>query len=286
MPHGPAPKRRGILWLVAAVGLTAGLGLAAEMSRDDRAAQAREQENDHATREELLGLGWVPLEDAAARDLAVERGVEMMVAGRAFQLPAGNGPISASAPDAGAAERASAIVHEELRRFPEGFVAAAGLWRVVFCEGLREGNDVIPSLPNYRHTLLLDVRAEPAYLRRLVHHEVFHFVDFADDGIVLADRRWEALNRTGFAYGYGGRDMRSPDATPMREDLPGFVSLYATSALEEDKAEIFAFMMARPDAMRRLAARDDVIAAKVAYVSSVVAALSPNVDESFWADQH
>ena len=100
--------------------------------------------------------------------------------------------------------------------------------------------------------------------------------------MVLADRRWEALNRTGFSYGYGGRDMRGPEATPMREDLPGFVSLYATSALEEDKAEIFAFMMARPTAMRRLAARDEVIAAKMAYVTSVVAALAPHVDESFW----
>ena len=129
-----------------------------------------------------------------------------------------------------------------------------------------------------RNTLLLDVRAEPDYLRRLLHHEVFHFVDFADDGIVLADRRWEALNRTGFSYGHGGRDMRAPEATPMREDLPGFVSLHATSALEEEKAEIFAFMMARPDEMRRLAARDEVVAAKMAYVASV----APNVDESFW----
>lgn len=281
-PTAPSRKRHGVSWLVAAVALTAGLGLAAEMNRDDRAAQARELENDAATREELLELGWAPIEDATARALADERGVELLVAERAFQLPLGNGPISGTPPGAAGVERAVVIVAEELRRLPEGFLASAGLWRVLFCEGLLEGDDVIPSLPNYRHTLLLDVQAEPAYLRRLVHHEVFHFVDYADDGIVLADRRWEALNRTGFAYGYGGRDMRGPEATPMREDLPGFVSLYATSALEEDKAEIFAFMMARPDAMRRLAARDEVIAAKMAYVTSVVSALAPNVDESFW----
>ena len=282
MPTAPRRPPRGVLLVVAAVVLTGGLGLAAEMSRSDRAALAREQENDEATQEELRQLGWVPVQDGAARALANDRGVELLVAERPFQLPLGNGPVSGSPAEQAAVERAAVIVDEELRLFPDGFLAAAGLWRVLLCEDLREGDDVIPSLPNYRHTLLIDVRAEPAYLRRLVHHEVFHFVDYADDGIVLADRRWEALNETGFLYGHGGRDMRGPEATPMREDLPGFVSLYATSALEEDKAEIFAFMMARPAAIHRLAGRDEVIAAKVDYVTSVVAQLAPNVDESFW----
>src|SRR5690606_19670716 len=130
------------------------------------------------------------------------------------------------------------------------------LQRIVLCEDLREDVRAIPSLPNYRHTLLLDVGAPPGFLRRLIHHESFHFVDLADDGTVQRDPTWEALNPPGFVYGHGGRSMRDPAASEPDPALTGFVTRYAQAALEEDKAEVFAFMMTAPAALRRRAARD------------------------------
>lgn len=166
---------------------------------------------------------------------------------------------------------------------PPGLLERIGLWRVVLCRGLTEDGRSIPSLPNYRHTLLFDTEGSPAFLRRLIHHEVFHFADYAEDLNVLHDPAWEALNPPEFHYGTGGRDMRSPRVTAFDDHLPGFVSRYGTSALEEDKAEIFAALLAAPAWMAEQRRRDPILEAKARRVQLVMEGLFPGLETDFWA---
>lgn len=143
---------------------------------------------------------------------------------------------------------------------------------VVFVDDLFEGESPIPSLPNVAGLLLLDVHAAEGDLIRTLHHEIYHFVDLADDGHLSPDPAWESLNAPTFAYGAGGRSLRSAWAA-RASSLPGFVSGYATSGSEEDKAETFAFVVTRRDAVAERLTTDAVLAAKVREIERRVARL-------------
>ncbi|MBW2459162.1 MAG: hypothetical protein JRI68_31990 [Deltaproteobacteria bacterium] len=272
------------LLAVTATGVT---GLFAIMFQSRLAtAQQREQRLDEQVRNEMFALGWQPPESdslrALSEQLRTRRGVEILHARTPFAVGLAHGPVAGHAADEGPLAAATVVLVDELSLLPRSFLERAGLRRVMLCAELREARRPIPSLPNYRNTLLLDAEASPSYLRRLIHHEVFHFADLADDGVVLADPGYRALTPPGFEYGSGGRTMRERSSSAFGEAPAGFVSRYATSAIEEDKAEVFAFLMTRPAAMDQLGRRDPVVAAKAAYVRMVVALLSDELDEAFW----
>jgi len=249
--------------------------VATEGGKSQRVAE----ELDRQDRAFLHALGWRPLASSAA--LTASHGVEILQATEGFLLELPNGPVRGDpGTDQALLQAAAAVVTAELTRYPAELLRRSGLRRVVLCVQLREQDQPIPSLPNYKHTLLLDQRAAAALGGRLIHHEIFHFIDYADDGVVRHDQRWEQLNEPSFAgYGHGGRSMRDPASSAVDPTLRGFVTGYSTSAVEEDKAELFAFMMAAPDMVARRAAGDPVIAAKAAYLRRVVAALSPATGE-------
>ena len=192
--------------------VTPAFGWLAENSYDERAASAAAlAEADNALRDEMIELGFTPSSPAhaGAQRLSKTHRIEILSARSPFSLPLANGVVSGSPPSP-AESAAIAIVVEELWRYPRAFVERARLSRVVLCSALKEADTPIPSLPNFHRTLLLDVDAGPAFLRRLIHHEVFHFLDYADDDQVQRDPEWEKLNDRWFVYGSGGRFERDP----------------------------------------------------------------------------
>jgi hypothetical protein len=102
---------------------------------------------------------------------------------------------------------------------------------------------------------------------------VFHFADYADDDQVKSDPGWAKENGDSFVYGSGGRFQRDPRSSSPESGSPGFVTRYATSALEEDKAETFAFLMVAPEMMAERIKTDPVLAHKVARVKAQLAPL-------------
>lgn len=249
--------------------VTPAFGWLAENLYDERAASAAAlAEADDALRDEMIELGFTPTSPAhaGAQRLSNTHRIEILSARSPFSLPLANGVVSGSPPSP-AESAAIAIVVEELSRYPRAFVERARLSRVVLCSALTEAETPIPSLPNFHRTLLLDVDAGPAFLRRLIHHEVFHFLDYADDDQVQRDPEWEKLNDRWFVYGSGGRFERDPRSSARGSaSLPGFVTRYAQSALEEDKAETFAFLMVDPGWLEARAEQDAVLGRKLAAV--------------------
>jgi hypothetical protein len=231
----------------------------------------RDQAGDARLRDEIAANGWVTL---ASGSPAAPHGVVRLRADRAFALHLGNGLVEGDPAPAAALDRASRIVDAELARYAPELLHRAGLARVLFTATLRERGRAIPSLPNCAGTLLLDVDAPDAFLRRLVHHEVFHFIDLADDGVVRRDARWESLNERFFVYGDGGRSTRDPRATSLTDTLPGFLNAYSLSGVEEDKAEVFSFLMTSPREVARLAKDDRVLTSKLALLREQLAHLA------------
>ncbi len=256
------------------------VGWVAENMVDEKSAQAAlAAEADERDRDEMLAEGWSPLDVGPARTLADARGVELMTAGRAFSLNLANGAVAGKPAARPQIDRAAALLAHELVRYPKAFLKRSRFSRVLLCTGLTEAGIIIPSLPNFHRTLLLDVDALPEFLRRLVHHEVFHFADYADDDQVAKDPEWQKLNDHWFVYGSGGRFMRDARGSRFGSGGAGFVTGYSRSALEEDKAEIFAFAMAQPERLKALSARDAIVRRKLDRVRAQLGALYPKLPE-------
>lgn len=245
------------LFVIGAMAFAAGVGILARSAagaEDGAAARARALPSDATT------LGFAPV-GAPVHD------VVLLDATRAFRIELGHGPIHGVAPEPSRVALARAVVTRELSRYPRAFLRAIHMRGIVFADDLCEGETSIPSLPNVGGLLLLDVAGSESDLVRGLHHEVFHFADLADDGSLAPDPSWEAMNAPGFTYGAGGRTLRAawaarePDADGFLSG--GFVSPYATSGPEEDKAETFAFAVARSTQVRERAATDARLASKV-----------------------
>lgn len=236
---------------------------------------AQSDELDRHVRNGLLAHGWEPTKTEVAPS------VEALVAKRAFRLDLAHGAVTAGPPTPERLTKAERILERELGRYPAGFLRKARLRRVVFCEGLEENERPIPSLPNHASTLLVDVDAGEGFLARLVHHEVFHFIDYADDLVVVRDPAWEKLNDPSFRYEGGGRALRDP-ATSSGSGPPGFVTRYATAALEEDKAEIFAWLMMDKPILAARCSLDPILRPKVERIHAIVTAFFPSTPYGPW----
>ncbi len=266
------------LFVIGAMAFAAGVGV---LARSAAGAEEGGAAKTRALPSDAAALGFTAA-GAPVRD------VVLLDATRTFRIELGHGPIHGVPPDPSRLAAARAIVTRELSRYPGRFIAAIRMCGIVFADDLREGEVAIPSLPNVGGLLLLDVAGTESDLVRGLHHEVFHFADLADDGSLAPDPSWEALNSPGFVYGAGGRSLRAawaarePDADGFLSG--GFVSPYATSGPEEDKAETFALAVARPAQIRERAAKDARLTSKLHEIARRVGKLDPETPHELGID--
>ena len=135
----------------------------------------------------------------------------------------------------------------EFLLYPPGVVKQSRLKRIVLCRGLSFAGQSRAAIPDFEHdTLYYDVVSgaySRKYQRHAIHHEFFHIIDYRDDGQVYSDATWAGINPPKFRYGDGGAKMQGNPLSGLPTDIPGFLTTYATSGVEEDKAEIFAYMI-------------------------------------------
>ena len=259
------------LFVIAALALAGGIGIIATQRAEGAA------DGDPPLPSDAASFGFVVRGHAG--------GVPLLESTKPFRIALANGPVHGVPP---ARERfgvASAIITRELGRYPAAFLRKVRLAGVVLTEDLAENETPIPSLPNVGGLLLIDGSSVEGDLVRSLHHEVFHFFDFVDDGRVSPDPGWDAMNPEGFAYGSGGRTLRGAWAGRPSDDLPGFVSAYATSGTEEDKADTFAFAVARAPLVKARIASDAVLRAKIGELGRRLAALDPDCPRRLGLDQ-
>lgn len=137
------------------------------------------------------------------------------------------------------------LFYKEFRVYPPCFIREIHLRKVFIGKGLKVSNQRRAAMPDYRQRMMVyDFeygRGDRRYQRHVVHHELFHFIDYRYHGsYYYKDPRWMVLNPKGFRYGRGGRYMRGGNAYTYSHPLVGFLNLYSSSGLEEDKAEVYA----------------------------------------------
>jgi hypothetical protein len=198
------------------------------------------------------------------------------VAGRITADPADKKDVRTYAP----------ILVEEFCIYPAGFVRRTKLRQIVLVRNLRLGKQQRTSVPDFaRNILYIDAsrgRKTEHYVRRVIHHEYFHVVDYLDDGKLYDDPGWSALNPADFRYGNGGQYMRDPNASVPSENHPGFLNRYSTSGIEEDKAEVYSYMITEYRHVAARAKKDKIIRAKMKYMQALLEKYSDDMDAGFW----
>lgn len=179
------------------------------------------------------------------------------------------------------------IFAAEWSLYPLDLVKRTGLKKVVFCKNLSFEKQFRTGIPDFENNVLyFDVtrgRHDEQYVRKVIHHEFFHIIDLRDDGKLYEDERWSNLNPLGFKYGPGGAKLQNdPTVTTTGRDAPGFLNRYATSGVEEDKAEVFAHMIVEPKRIAERTNKDKYVQAKVERMKELLAEFSPCVDKNFW----
>lgn len=206
----------------------------------------------------------------------------------AFPVKTTHGAIDGAGADRKDVESYAALFAFEWALYPPEVVKKARIRAVVFCRDLAFAGQNRTAVPDFENdTLYLDVtrgRHDDRYVRKVIHHEFFHFVDLRDDGHLYEDERWASLNPPRFKYGPGGAKLQDdPTATTTGRDEPGFLNRYAAAGVEEDKAELFAHLMVEPKLVAGRAEKDKYVRAKVERMRELLLAFSPKADKDFWA---
>jgi Putative zinc-binding metallo-peptidase len=129
-------------------------------------------------------------------------------------------------------------------------------------------------------------RDDPEYVRKLIHHEFYHCVQWQQFGH-SGDREWAALNSPDFNYGPGGLAANyGSDPTfwvmPAEEWGNGFLNQYSMSAPEEDQAEIFAHLLTKPARVDARLRADDILRRKVDRLKASLKRFCRDMDGAFW----
>lgn len=243
----------------------------------------------HATVALLLLVPGVALVEvpAAVKPLVEKYGLQVVTTAPTFPVKMSSGVITGKAADPKALARYLTLFVPEFQLYPADLIRRTKLKRLVFCENLAFAGQLRTALPDFEHdTLYYDVARgaeNPAYQRKVIHHEYYHLIDLRDDGRLYRDERWAALNTAGFKYGTGGKNAQEvADTGTLTDKYPGFLNHYSTTGVEEDKAEVFALLMMDRAYLTGRSEKERVLAAKVARMQEIMKKFCPEIDGKFW----
>lgn len=234
-----------------------------------------------------LLLVQTPLSRERFARLATDYGIEIRVQSTVVRASRGDFYVTAQPVSDTVLAQYAPLFDDAWRRYPVSLMRRVGLRRIVVGADVRvEGQPraIVPEFaPGWLWVDAAVGARVPEYGRRALHHDFFHMMDRAiDPGADGRDRAWAGLNAPGFHYGIGGWWMQTKGVGDLRTDLPGFLTAYSTSAVEEDKAEVFSHLLCDPAFVAARATADPVVMSKVARLKALVAAFEPAMDTAWW----
>ena len=160
----------------------------------------------------------------------------------------------------------------ELSIYPKSFIKKSKIKKIIILNNIQFSKINLSQersgFPEYNETMSLILASNErnfAYIRIVFHHEIFHFIDWIDD-YSFKDEKFEKLNLENFSYGNGGENER--EWIKLDKNLKGFINHYSTSGLEEDKAEIYQYLIGCPD--EALNNKDEIVMKKVRRIQEFI----------------
>lgn len=140
---------------------------------------------------------------------------------------------------------------DEWAKYPADWVKNSKLQKVAFVKKLTNQGIYVAALPDpIGDTLYYDVTYGTGdYARNVVHHEYGHLIEYNYFNLYnRADSQWTSCHPASFSYGSGGiTSYGQPGFVNTEHPSSGFVTAYAKYGIEEDKAEVYAYLMVTED---------------------------------------
>ncbi len=222
------------------------------------------------------------------KDFREEFGVTVVNSSRGSRTTTEFGVISSTYATARAIERYTPLLRAELALYPLKLIKKLRIKKIVVCQELTFKEEPIAGLFNPESRIIyMDIRKN--YMDRMtqrcaLHHEIFHIVDYVDDGEMHQDPKWASLNPSDFEYGEEDFEVQSdPRPTSTPGSIPGFLTGYSTTAVEEDKAQLFAYMMCDYSLVSRYEVKDKIMKKKCDMMKKLLQSFCSDMNPSFWS---
>jgi hypothetical protein len=236
----------------------------------------------------LATAAGTPLFEQMSAQYRKDFGIEMVAGGEIFPVSGAAGSAKIEAQNVGPRDVDMVLyfLRKEFGRYPAEAMRASGVKRIVFCHELKLGGQRLAGLAVSDNSTIyvesVSFGGDEAHRRRVLHHEFFHFLDYA-----IHAERDVADNPAWLAAGAPGATYLGPHAAPRESNwasnpAPGFVSSYARTSATEDRAEVFCGIMTNNLTMRLALQKDQHLAAKVRVLKDELKAFCPQIDEAFW----
>lgn len=188
----------------------------------------------------------------------------------------------------------AALFIDEWAKYPRAWVRASRVTTIALVKDLVVSGAARYAMPDpFGKALYLDVGAADAspaqdydYARGVIHHEFDHDIEYdVFKSYSRIDATWTSYNPKGFKYGGGG--ITWYDGKPhVNTNHPeaGFVDAYATTGIEEDKAETYAYLFVdnRYYLLEVWIAKDPELAGKVAEYKAFIKSEVPFMDDAYF----
>ena len=192
--------------------------------------------------------------------------------------------------DLGTLKTYGALFIDEWAKYPIDWITSSQLKSIVLVKklGVNTIGPTVAAFPDIvGETMYYDVTYSGNYAREVVHHEFDHLIIYnIFHTSAPKDSTWLSLNPPGFSYGAGGASAYQPGYSgPSGEHVvPGFVTGYATTAIEEDMAETYAYLMTTTyyHHLQTWQVSDVILANKVNYLIQFISKISPEMSADYF----
>ncbi len=210
-------------------------------------------------------------------DLTSPNGIKYLKAKRSFKVGIVENNVQCDVASEKDIKNKFKIIKQNFDRYEKNFLEKINLRYVVLCENLKVSNIKTAGVPNHKvKTLIIDIKSDPRYFERSIHHELFHMADDSYDNLFSYDE-WEKFNISNFQYAECSTCSNRLDLSLIK-DSNGFITEYSMSTASEDMAEIFSFMMIDMDNLLKISKEDSILNNKVNFIISEIREIDDNFE--------
>jgi len=208
-------------------------------------------------------------------DLSSSNGIKYLKAEKSFKVGIVKNNVQCNKPSESDIKNKFKVIKKNLERYKKDFLEKINLKYVVLCENLKVSNIKTAGVPNHKvKTLIIDIKSDPRYFERSIHHELFHMVDDSYENLFSYDK-WEKFNISNFQYAECSTCSNRTDLSLIK-DSTGFITEYSMSTASEDMAEIFSFMMTDMDNLSIISQKDSILNDKINFIISEISKIDNN----------
>ncbi|MBN2695900.1 hypothetical protein JXR93_14665 [bacterium] len=183
---------------------------------------------------------------------------------------------------------------QEWSKYPVEWVKKSNLKAIAFVKNLNVVKQNRAAMPDaYGEVLYFDIGYDiygELYQRSTIHHEYYHMIEENYFGsFYYKDPKWNEFNEKGFEY-KGGGYLAYEDNEYQYKNHPkkGFVDTYSMYGLEEDKAQVYSYLMTTEyyEKFIEWVKTDSILKNKMVYMRDFIKDKCDEMDDDYFKKIH